>query len=82
MEDKNWIEALRRRESFVWLHPISGEGSDVVDAQHFFLIKEILLYTFFLVLGQFAVGQFAVGTVRRKKKKNLTEPNLILFDLI
>ena len=28
-------------------------------------------------LGQFAVGQFAVETVRRKKrKKNLTEPNL------
>ena len=32
-----------------------------------------------MALGQFAVVQFAVGTVRRKKKMNkkiLTEPNL------
>ena len=33
----------------------------------------------FVALGQFAVGQFAVGTGRRKKRKEkqtiLTEPN-------
>ena len=39
----------------------------------------------YMALEFFAVGQFAVGTVRRiKNKKNLTEPNLTnltLFDL-